>query len=188
METHEQDGSSSVSPQGTSVERTPRTPPMSHAAVLDNGNIVLIRGMRKADTEFEDSVQKQVATRVNGTPRRQHGLSLPSSYGMYTKCCNDENEEQPDKGPLDVAQALEAYSRRMADNAITHNGKLLKAKATTAVYQYNQISYSSSHTKTACEVLRNTMETYYPGQVRGVEAAQDNSSATARLKRVLGLS
>ncbi|KAK5729192.1 hypothetical protein LTR15_002334 [Elasticomyces elasticus] len=183
METHEQDGSSSVSPQGTSVERTPRTPPMSHAAVLDNGNIVLIRGMRKADTEFEDSVQKQVATRVNGTPRRQHGLSLPSSYGMYTKCRNDENEEQPDKGPLDVAQALEAYSRRMADNAITHNGKLLKAKATTAVYQYNQISYSSSHTKTACEVLRNTMEAYYPGQSLPAEIADLTEPYIAKLEQ-----
>ncbi|KAK5724073.1 hypothetical protein LTR17_013645 [Elasticomyces elasticus] len=128
MATHEQDGSSLVSPKVTSVEHTPRTPPMSHAAVLDNGNIVLIRGMRKADTEFEDSVQKQVATRVNGTPRRQHGLNLPSSYGMHTKCRNDENEEQPDEETLDVARALEAYSRRMAGNAITHNGKLQKQK------------------------------------------------------------
>ncbi|KAK4894603.1 hypothetical protein LTR27_007245 [Elasticomyces elasticus] len=188
MATHAQHGSSLVSPKGTSVERAPRTPPTSHAAVLDNGNIVLIRGMRKADTEYEDSVQKRVATRVNGTPRRQHGPSLPSSYGMHTKSRNDENEEQPHEEPLVLARALEAYSRRMADNAVTHNGKLLKAKATTAVYHYNQISYSSSHTKTAGEVLRTTMEVYYPGQIREVEAAQDNPSATGRLKRVLGLS
>ena len=138
-------------PDSISNPERPITPPLSEAGLGPHGELVLVR---KTDSGSTNTAQSHIEDDASSESLRSV-LRLPGIPQRYR--VHAEDEEPPTRNSRDVALALAQYAQRMAEAAITHNGRRLKAKATTALYPYQQLCYSSAYTKPAADVLRETL-------------------------------
>ncbi|TKA68171.1 hypothetical protein B0A55_07352 [Friedmanniomyces simplex] len=157
-------------PKRTLNKQSPTTPPFSEATVRDNGEIALVRGSLQDTTDFADAVQRN--TGEDASPDRLRSrrsvLRLPASPQYFFVNIEDQHPAaQTSDQRRDSARALEQYAQRMPEGALTHNGRELKAKATTAVYTYNQLCYNSAYTRPAEDVLREIVAGQCPAVAWG---------------------
>ncbi|KAK0970929.1 hypothetical protein LTS01_015554 [Friedmanniomyces endolithicus] len=138
-------------PDSISNPERPITPPLSEAGLGPHGELVLVR---KTDSGSTNTAQSHIEDDASSESLRSV-LRLPGIPQRYR--VHAEDEEPPTRNSRDVALALAQYAQRMAEAAITHNGRRLKAKATTALYPYQQLCYSSAYTKPAADILRETL-------------------------------
>ncbi|KAK0249910.1 hypothetical protein B0A54_14878 [Friedmanniomyces endolithicus] len=163
-------------PVSTPNPRRPTTPPLSEAGLGPHGELVLVRNNDSGST---DTMQSHI--KGDASPESlQSVLRLPGIPQRYA--INTEDEERPARNSRDVALALAQYAQRMAEAAITHNGRRLKAKATTALYPYHQLCYSSAYTKPAADILRETLgpETSPVARAREIDARISDGRARTR--------
>ncbi|KAK1062126.1 hypothetical protein LTR74_010559 [Friedmanniomyces endolithicus] len=163
-------------PDSISNLERPITPPLSEAGLGPHGELILVR---KTDSSSTDSAQSHIEDEASPESLRSI-LRLPGIPQRYA--INTGDEEPPTRNSRDVALALAQYAQRMAEAAITHNGRRLKAKATTALYPYHQLCYSSAYTKPAADILRETLgpETAAAAWAREVDARISGGRARER--------
>ncbi|KAK1819817.1 hypothetical protein LTR12_005692 [Friedmanniomyces endolithicus] len=163
-------------PESTPILERPITPPLSEAGLGPHGELVLVRKNHSGST---DTTQSHIENDASPESLRSV-LRLPGIPQRYA--INTEDDQAPTRNSRDVSLALAQYAQRMAEAAITHNGRRLKAKATTALYPYHQLCYSSAYTKPAADILRETLgsETAAAAWAREVDARISGGRARER--------
>ncbi|KAK0323734.1 hypothetical protein LTR82_005481 [Friedmanniomyces endolithicus] len=163
-------------PESIGNPERPTTPPLSEAGLGPHGELVLVR---KTDSGSTDTTQSHMED--DASPESLRSVlrlpGIPQRYAIET-----DDEQAPARNSRDVSLALAQYAQRMAEAAITHNGRRLKAKATTALYPYHQLCYSSAYTKPAADILRETLgsETPAPAWAREDDARISGGRARER--------
>jgi len=165
-------------PDSISNPERPITPPLSEAGLGPHGELVLVR---KTDSGSTDTTQSHIEH--DASPESLRSIlrlpGIPQHYRVHT-----EGPEPPARNSRDVALALAQYAQRMAEAVITHNGRRLKAKATTALYPYHQLCYSSAYTKPAADILRETLGPETPAAAWAREVDARISGGPARELRM----
>ncbi|KAK1064330.1 hypothetical protein LTR12_016124 [Friedmanniomyces endolithicus] len=165
-------------PDSISHAKRPITPPLSEAGLGPHGELILVR---KNDSGSTDTTQSHIED--DASPESLRSIlrlpGIPQRYRVHA-----EDEEPPTRNSRDVALALAQYAQRIAEAAITHNGRRLKSKATTALYPYHQLCYSSAYTKPAADILRETLEPETPAAAWAREIDARISGGRARERRM----
>ena len=99
--------------------------------------------------------------------RRTSLAQVSSSSPLLDASCSDSMSNKTiryhtEPADAELAQQCEAYAKRMAENALTRNGRALKARATTNVSRRNVTCYGSAYTRPCAEVLREVVRSRYP--------------------------
>ncbi|KAK3074785.1 hypothetical protein LTR53_002517 [Teratosphaeriaceae sp. CCFEE 6253] len=146
--------------------------PMRPGAIIQReyGQIDLaahVRKMREDNQAFADALQQRrrsaggpganALVRVNNNSTASLLIEEGTAGSGKARL-----ENQSAVRPANARLALERYAQHMAERALTHNGRGMKAKATTAVFTYHQLCYNSAYTRPAEEMLRETMAVIWP--------------------------
>ncbi|KAK4554073.1 hypothetical protein LTR86_008914 [Recurvomyces mirabilis] len=118
----------------------------------------VMRQMQEDNKGFADALQRRDSSR--------NFTHLPSNIGstenspLLTRRNTVENVAslQPTASRQSyVPRAIEQYNQRMAEAALTRNGRDLKAKATTKVDKSNHVCWNSSYSRPASEILEGLL-------------------------------
>lgn len=153
--------------------------------------------MQRQNSESIEAVKRRRQEPITSLDPVASGALPPPDENEASRAPLTERLKAP-KISVDSTFTLtpEEYARRMAEAALTRNGRALKGKTTTKVDRRNYASYSSAYTRPAAEVLREMLEVRYKKTRR---EAEDEAAAAAglladgtgrvegRVRRALGL-